>query len=36
VQEGIQAEGHKDDAQQDPGDDDHDFHECSLLLQQQN
>jgi hypothetical protein len=30
VQVRIKAEGDKDDAQQDAGDDDHDFHECSL------
>jgi hypothetical protein len=30
VQEGIQAEGDKDGAQQDADDDDHDFHECSV------
>jgi hypothetical protein len=30
VQEGIQAEGDKDGAQQDADDDNHDFHECSV------
>jgi hypothetical protein len=30
VQEGIQAEGDKDDAQQDADDGDQDFHECSV------
>jgi hypothetical protein len=32
VQEGIQAEEDKDGAQQDAGDDGHDFHECSLTV----